>query len=387
MSARSDERGDFLRWLLLHGHRVSGDDFVPRALFGEYMRDLLTQTRAPLLRFTVQATSLARERDGLRIGLEDGRWLVASTVVLAVGMLSPALPRSLRAVARRAWDPGALEGIPGDAPVLLLGSGLTTVDVALALARRGHRGSMHVLSRHGLLPAPHAAGPGVPARFEPRSAHLRELLRAVRLEVRAVERAGGDWRTVIDALRPLSPTIWASLSLEDRRRFLRHVRAYWDVHRHRMAPESARELYALMRTGKLRVHGGTVEQAIVGKRGVAVRWRTRGTEERHEVNVNRVLDCATASGLVRAESTLLRSAEAAGLVRLDPLGLGIETASVGAAVGRHGVSTDLFAVGALRRFERWESRAISELRDQAAALATCLAHRLRASGPLLYPIA
>ncbi len=382
MSARSDEPDEFLAWLRARGYGVSGGDFVPRALFGAYVQDLLAASRAPSLRIEAQAVRLWRQAGGLWVELEGGGAVGGAAVVLALGMLSPRLPPLLRGIARRAWDAGALDGLAPADELLLLGSGLTMVDVALTLSRRGHRGTMHVLSRHGLLPAPHR--PGIqPAPFRPRESRLRELVRAVRAEVNRVEAAGGDWRAVVDALRPETPAIWASLSLADRGRFVRHLRAYWDVHRHRMAPEAARELGDLLESGRLRVHAGWPEHASVLERAVTVRWRERGSEIRRELIVSRVLDCATVAGVTHADSPLLRSAEAADLVRLDPLGLGIETGPFGAAVVRGQPSSSLFAVGALRRFERWESTAIPELRDQAAELAGHLRYALMPSNRMV----
>jgi uncharacterized NAD(P)/FAD-binding protein YdhS len=208
------------------------------------------------------------------------------------------------------------------------------------------------------------------------------MARAIRTAVREVEARGGDWRAVIDGLRPMTADAWASLPLSDRRRFFRHLRAFWDVHRHRMAPEAARTVYALRRRGILRVHAGRLQSVRADQDGlVTAAWRERGSGRIVEVRVARVLDCATAAGLTEAESPLLARAEAAGLVRPDPLGLGIETGALGAAITAAGASDRLFAVGSLRRFERWESTAIPELRAQAAALASHLAQRQQVSHP------
>src|SRR5205823_8834254 len=137
------------------------------------------------------------------------------------------------------WALNALElqEISNKESVLLIGSGLTAVDLAIALRAHEFTGTIHILSRHGLLPKGHADGNTVCAAWEnefPRS--MRDLLRLVREQIEIEQRHGRDWRSVIDSLRPCTSKIWQSLPIAERRRFLRHVRAYWDVHRHRIAP-------------------------------------------------------------------------------------------------------------------------------------------------------
>jgi uncharacterized NAD(P)/FAD-binding protein YdhS len=383
MSAFADAPDHFAAWLHRQGHAYEGSDYAPRALFGAYIQDLLAAVPRRQVRYPSQATAIASTEHGLALELEDGEQLEADVAILATGVLMPPIPPLLQGIAQRAWEPGAFDGIPPDAAVLLLGTGLSMVDAALALSWRGHRGHLFALSRHGLMPVPHAPGARpvstFPVPVERVRGRLRHIVRAVRNAAREEEARGGDWRTVVDGLRPLTMQIWSSLDLTDRKRFLRHVRAFWDVHRHRMAPETARELYRLRRRGQLSLHAGRLASVERRQGQLSAAWRERWSGRRVEAEVSRVIDCASAAGLTEAESPLIQSAEAAGLVRLDPLGLGIETSSVGAVVGREGVSSNLFAIGALRRFERWESTAIPELRAQAAALARYLVERFRGS--------
>ncbi len=152
-----------------------------------------------------------------------------------------------------AWDTEAVRAIPSEADVLLVGTGLTMVDWAFSLARLGHRGRIHAVSRHGLLPRSHGPaaaielGPGIGAA----PATALGLSQAVRAEVERVVAGGGDWRSVVDALRPRTQALWAGLPTDERRRFMRHLRPYWDVHRHRAAPHVAAQVEELRRSGQL----------------------------------------------------------------------------------------------------------------------------------------
>src|SRR5262249_35826518 len=154
----------------------------------------------------------------------------------------------------------ALDGIGPRDTVGLIGTGLTMVDVVLDLRSRGHQGAITALSRRGLMPVPHrnveAYTPFVPADCPPK--RISELLAVVRREVRSAAERGIDWRSVIDALRTQIDTLWRNLPFQERKRFLRHARPYWEVHRHRVAPVVADEIDALLRSGSLSVIAGKI---------------------------------------------------------------------------------------------------------------------------------
>ncbi len=150
------------------------------------------------------------------------------------------------------WDERALEGLEAQDTVLTIGSNLTMVDIALALDHRGHRGPIVAVSRHGLLPQPHRKSllPSWSSGVEGRTGSPRELLRAIREDVTLASAGGLDWRSVVDSIRPRIVSIWTSWSDRERGRFLRHARAYWEIHRHRMAPENARVIGSLLESSR-----------------------------------------------------------------------------------------------------------------------------------------
>jgi uncharacterized NAD(P)/FAD-binding protein YdhS len=254
--------------------------------------------------------------------------------------------------------------------VLLLGTGLTMVDAALALEHRGHRGPIHALSRHGLLPHVHGEiSDGQQVRVG--ASGLRGLLRAVR----AAARAATDWRAIVDGLRTVTPRIWARLPVADKRRFLRHVRPYWDVHRHRMAPSAADKIAQLKGECRLRIHAGRLRAIEPWGELAVARYRPRGERRESELRVARIVDCTgPAMYLADMRHPLIASALEQGLVRADALGIGLETDAEGALRGS--AAGRLFTLGNLRRGELWETTAIPELRAQARRIAERLVREL-----------
>ena len=383
MSALAEDPGHFLRWLRTVEPRAQETDFVPRARYAQYLDAVLAEAVAAaapgvtLTQLHAEASQLLQGPAGVALQLDDGRWVRVARAVLALGNRPPAaLPvpdGGLYASERYGalpWESGVglTLGSPDEA-VLLLGSGLTAVDVALSLQARGHRGPVHLLSRHGLLPQVHRPGLA-PHAFAPSAHGARGLLHELRAEVARVEAAGGDWRSVVDALRAHTAALWQRLDTAEKRRFLRHLRAHWEVHRHRMAPQVGAAISELQAQGQLQVHAGHVQAFALEEDAVRVHLRPRGQQGEALLRVHRVLNCTgPASLLAQPPDSLVGRLLASGQARPDPLQLGLETRE-GALVDAQGrASARLFAMGGVRRPELWESTAIPEIRAQARALA------------------
>jgi uncharacterized NAD(P)/FAD-binding protein YdhS len=246
MSTLPDEPDHFWRWLVSRKADVplcpDPYCFVPRRIYGDYIASLLAPLRsnrdASRRLSIVQGTCVGiRERPlGALATLDDGRCYVGDIVVLATGHDA----RSTSPGHADPWAPPSAAGIDTDAAVLILGTGLTMADYGLSLLRDDHRGPIIAMSRRGLLAKPHRRVP--PMRIEnteiPFGASVSQLLRWFRGCVRAHVAEGGDSRSAIDGLRPYTQRLWRDLPLASKRRFLEHARAWWDVHRHRMAPEA-----------------------------------------------------------------------------------------------------------------------------------------------------
>jgi uncharacterized NAD(P)/FAD-binding protein YdhS len=379
MSAFADQPDHFLDWLQRQpmqtpdGVRPDATTFVPRRLYGAYLRDLLsaTQPALNLLHDEVVAIDASVRCSTLR--LASGRTLSADIVVLATGNGIPA-PLDVPALQRPSlwrpdpWAADAFAELAPGAPVLLIGTGLTMVDAVITLLDQGHAGVIHAISRRGLLPRCHASAPPAPPLQLPLPRGLRELTRLVRQQSTT---SAGAWRSIVDDLRPLTQEIWQSLSITDRQRFLRHLRPWWDVHRHRMPQEIAERIDAARANGQLRILAGRVTECEPGEGQVRLRLRL-GDEV--TLRVARVVNCTgpctdvTLSG-DRLTQALLR----AGLARPDACRLGLDTTESGA------VSQNIYALGPLTRGTFWEITAIPDIRRQCEALAQHLSQLLRSS--------
>jgi uncharacterized NAD(P)/FAD-binding protein YdhS len=280
------------------------------------------------------------------------------------------------------WDAQALTGLDPAAAVLLIGTGLTMVDVVISLLDSGHTGPIHAVSRRGLLPNAHADAPVPGASIElPLPSGLRALTRWLRNATQAASAAGQDWRAVIDGLRPHTQALWQSLSTVEQARFLRHLRPWWDVCRHRMAPEIARRIEAARASGQLCVHAGRVEAAALSGAGADLRLRPRGQIGTIGLSVDRVVNCTGPEGdITRVADRLTQALLRDGLARPDALALGFDVTATGAVLSRDGASSGgLFALGPLTKGVFWEITAVPDIRRQCAEMAAHLADRLRDS--------
>jgi uncharacterized NAD(P)/FAD-binding protein YdhS len=399
MSADPGDPLQFARFAQPENPAGAARRFLPRELYGEYLQDLLRQSvqTAPahvsFERLRAEATAIHRiDMAGpYLIGLSARRQLLAEQVVLACGDPPPTEPAIAAGLARHPnyrCDPHSDDAVAADGSrLLLIGTGLTMVDVAIAAAAQNPHIEIDAISRHGLLPALQGAlpldGAGVAAPdrdFLPYlGAHAlsaRGLLWAFRALLRDQVDAGGDWRDAVNAVRAAAPTLWHRLALAERARFLRHLRVYWDVHRHRMPVEVGERLDALRCAGRLRIHAGNVLRIDAAAGGALhVRWRRRGAASASELAVDRVIVCAgTDQRLSRTRDPLMRALMANGLAVADPLGLGWRTGAHGALIDRDGrPAAHLFYLGPMLRADYWETTAVGELRVHAQHLATALA--------------
>ena len=387
MSAFPDAADHFVRWLEGRGTIGAAPTFVPRLVYGEYLREMLTAARnaAPDRLAVIHGEVVdliegdAAAGEGVEIRLADGRRIAADAAVLAVGNLPPHDPPGLTDGAlpcdRYRGDPWARDvakDLRDDDTVLLLGTGLTMVDVALSLAARGFGGRIVALSRRGLLPRAHAPAhpPAERLKERPRQS-VAQLLARVRGRARQI-----GWRDAVDELRPFTQAMWAAAAPAERARFMRHLRPWWDVHRHRLAPPVADRLAALVAEGRLTVVAGKTLAFAGDGEGVAVDWRARGEDRVERMHVRRAINCTGPFGDVsRTREPLLRALLDRGAIRPDGARLGIDVDCDAAIIGRDGqASRQLFAVGPMTRGAFWEIVAVPDIRAQSWSLARRLSN-------------
>jgi uncharacterized NAD(P)/FAD-binding protein YdhS len=385
MSLLPDVPDDFLRFAVAQDASVTAASFQRRGLYGAYLAARLREAEASAPRVLQRFDSEAVDIAAARVRLADGRTLEAARIVLATGNAPPTeLPVTSAALTadpryiRDPWEQGALDRVPLDQPVLLVGTSLTMVDVALELKRRGMTGAMVALSRRGLLPRAHRHhhGPAMePAALlqllHAGAPQLRRYLRITRLCIAELAEQGIDWRDVLSSLRSATPRLWQELPDAERRRFLRHLQPYWDVHRHRLAPEVAEALERLQQDGQLQVEAARLIRLEATGSGLLAEWRPR----RH--NLQRMLQLGSAVNCTGPETRLERSADPLvrrlleqGLIAVDSLKLGIQADAHGALLDSQGrASHTLSYLGPSLRARDWECTAVPELSVQAQRLA------------------
>lgn len=389
MSALDGDHGHLVRWARGRGLEVDGSDYLPRPVYGRYLREVLAAAERPpaqvLRRVTGTVTAL-HHRHGVSVRLGDGRRVDADAIVLALGNRPPAaLPQVVAGAGPRyvadPWRTDALARICDGAPVLVLGTGLTMVDVAVTVSRTHPDAVVYALSRHALLPRPHPhpLPPPVPTPIPPGPLKVADLLRAVRLAVRS---RGGDWHGVVDGLRPQAQALWVRLTPDERRRFLRLVARYWEVHRHRIPPATAARIADLRASGRLRVlRGSLVQAATVAPDRLRLGVEVEGVAR--ELDVGWLVN-ATGPGSRTVDDPFLSGLVAAGTARPDAVRLGLDVDPRGALLDADGhPNARIFALGPLLRGSLYETTAVPEIRAQAAALAPRLVEAV--TSPVLVP--
>jgi uncharacterized NAD(P)/FAD-binding protein YdhS len=386
MSAYPDVPNHFVKWAQRHCHgSVKSSDFLPRSLYGQYIVSQLreaTRFYPDKLRCTYDdAISLAPSAGATMVHLASGHVLFADKVVLALGNFPPAdlslpgkKPNSSRYFSNP-WSASTFIDVNYDGSVLLIGSGLTSVDVSMELRARGFKGRIHILSRRGLLPRSHKATVPFPSFWSNNSpCTVRGLLQLIRLQIKIAEARGSDWRSVIDALRPFTQEVWRTLPRVEQRRFLRHLRPYWDVHRHRIADQVADQITLQLRTGQIRVLAGRITEYCEDTRGVQVSYRDRNSGKKVVLHVDRVVNCTgPESDYRRCRSPLLSDLLDKKLARPDELSLGLDVSDDGALLDAWGTPSHcLYALGPMRKGNLWETVAVPEIRSQVSKLADLL---------------
>lgn len=375
MSAFADDPEHFWRWLQKrnypseHGSWV----FVPRRLYGAYLEDVLREagqsTPGRLVVLSEEAMAVKERKAGVETVLANGTSLISHCAVLAVGHETQ--PARGRGIAVRL---GSEQDTPlyAKAAVVILGSGLSMVDAWLSLAEADHRGPITVVSRNGFLPKGHldVAPINIDSADVPFGTSMPYLMAWFRALVRYTEAAGGDWRSVIDGLRPYNQRLWQSWSTHTRRQFLRHLRPWWNIHRHRLPPELHDRLVRAVAGGQVNLIAAEFMGVERHGDGVRAQIRRRGSSQREALEVARVYDCGGVSVDVLSSSNPVIRDLSSGRARPDALRIGLDVDDDCAVVDSEGrVSDRLLVVGPLTRGRFFEIEAVPDIRVQAARLA------------------
>ena len=376
MSAWPDDLDHFVR--LVEQEGGTRRDFVQRRQFGRYLRAILEEgMETGCLRLVErQAVSANPGEEGWIVSVENGETIEASGLVLAIGNQPPEplpLGQGSARVINNPWGAEALAAVEDLAAshedVLLVGTGLTMVDAVLSLDATGHRGRIVGLSRRGLIPRGHAEFTPAPVEAEDvPHGNVRSLWRWLRHRGAQV-----GWRAAIDALRPHSQWLWQSLPPGEQKRFARHARPWWDVHRHRIAPEVAQQLHDMVAQGRLEIVAGRIHSVEDDGGGLVVAYRRRGSSRIVEGRFAYMINCTGPLGAIsRTRDPMLKGMLADGLARPDQLGIALDVDERSRVVG----AERAWAMGPLTKGRYWEIIAVPDIRYQAAAVAEDIAMEL-----------
>lgn len=395
MSAFASAPSHFLDYCQRIDPLTNASSFMPRGLYGRYLEQCLTDAMAahPGRLHTIVGEACAvrplSEQSGFAVKLVSGQRLVAHHVVLAVGHQPPRFPLQLKPTEQdliiNAWDFDRMNRLARGSPVLILGTGHTAVDVLLHLTQRIQPSSVRMASRRGLLPHAHriSAKPMPPSLgidyLRSHALRTRDVMRWLQQEVARQVHEGIDWRDVLNQLRAHTPQLWQALPVVERQRFLRHAAAFWDIHRHRLAPLAAERLQALRAAGQVEVLAGRLRAVHkTSREGLAVTFKPRGQKTTQTLNVAAIINCTGPSMAIGPDSRpLLQQLAQDGLLVPDLCGLGLQVDDRYQVIGRQGHAVPgLWYVGPMLKARDWEATAAPELRVHAQRLARDIAAQI-----------
>ena len=359
------------------------DALICRARYGAYLRATSASALARHPGMTherAEIVDIERTDYGYRLTDDAGRRYDARAVVLALGNLPPNdsfLPEPVRRHPGYAGDPWTADIAHFDpsADVVVIGSRLTAMDTIALLDECAFGGRVHIVSRHGLLPfVEDTSVRGVDHStldLDVRTPYT--MLRSLR---RAVKNFSGDWRAVLEGLRPITPAIWEGWSDRDRKRFLRHLQSLWAIHRYRVPPATYAAFERMNAEGRITVHRGRVTGGSANARGITL--AIRGAHGISELRAAYVVNCTGPNADLRTVThPLVRNALARGVMRPDALALGVDVTSDYRLLDGNGESQPrLFAIGPLLRGRWYETTAVNEIRKHATDIAKAITESL-----------
>lgn len=385
MSLYPDQPDHFVNWLRTNHFRykhllpdVYPKVFVPRKIFGDYIVENLDAIHNEAAgRFQIridQVISILPKGKTNIVKLESGVEIESDQVILALGNFPPGdlFPdnTAINSDARyfsNPWTDRIYSDISGNENILLVGTGLTAVDVVLGLRLRNFRGKIVMVSRRGRLPLPHNLSAGPVALEYPGHLHPRDVFFWLKKKIK--ENRQFPWPSLIEGLRPITQTIWQSWTIEEKRYFLKRIRPFWEVVRHRIPAASFYALQELLSAGYLSIGKGELISATAKPEGIEVNYTFNG--EKTTGTFQKLINCTgPESNFRKLRFPLIQDLMNQGKVVADELGLGISCTPEGKILDANGaIVNGIWCIGPMRKAVLWETVAIRELREQASQLA------------------
>lgn len=383
MSALEDEPNHFVQWLQTNVIKYLDNDqpvprqFVPRIFYHQYLCSLVSaifqddQSQVTLRLVPKKATDILHTREGIKISLDNQQSLMADRVIMAHGNNPPAALsyselENIQCI-DNPWDYAALENINSHDAVMIIGTGLSMVDAVLTLHHQNHQGKIYAVSRRGLLPLPHSEFTNT-SHFDTTSLtkNARRMMKTLRQEANKMIAAGEDWRALFSKIRPDLPIIWQSMDSVNKKRFLRHILPYWNIHRHRVHEKLHALLMSLQDKGQLEIIAGRIQ--AIGNQQITIKPRLQ--RNNIDLSVQHIINCMGSSNTLHPEGQpLLHSLMERGEISQDVLGLGLKADHHFQLKTSDGMDLPgCYTLGPPMRGELWECVAVPEIRKQCKAL-------------------
>ena len=375
---------DFVKWLSENSFRynhliknISAASFVPRKIFGDYVVERLKEVHDKIEgRFQIridEAISIIGTERGRTVVLLSGVTLQASKVLLALGNFPPADILSDNTDVKNdsryfsnPWTDKVYQNIKGDENILLVGTGLTAVDVVLGLQIRNFSGKIYMLSRSGRLPLPHFISSQKYSWNAPYLLSPKDLFQSIRSCIQ--NNPDVPWPLILDSIRPFTQQIWKFWNTEEKAIFLKRFRPFWEIARHRIPLESAQILEKLIKSNTLIVSKGKIISSQKKENGLATIFKNAEGEK--TITFQKIINCTgPESNYRKIKFPIIQDLIERGKVVPDALGLGISCNENGEIINKdNAVEEGMWCIGPMRKAALWETTALKEIRDQVEEL-------------------
>ena len=376
MSIFPDDPDHFYNWLKKFGYTYTKNDFVPRTIFGQYIKYNFKHTivdKSESINFNTifdEVVDISNENSKYKLQFKTGEEITSDIVVLALGQISVAEIDLLKFsnidnYYRTPWTDEIFAKLKSEDNILFIGSGLTTHDIILSLKERNHQGKLHAISRNGYHPIVHKLYDPYPSFYgEVKDKDINQIFNIVRKHLKN----HNEPRAVIDSLRPYVSDIWKSLSKTDKSRFLRHLNPIWNSIRHRMPESTFDSLNELENSGQLRFLKGQILNVEKDSK-IKVKFFNKETKNIEELIVDLVINCiGPESNYKRLNLPLIKNLLDSGIIECDEQSITIKTNNWN-VINKSGQEiNNLMAIGPVLKGELFECTAVPEIRKHTFEL-------------------
>ncbi len=397
----------FAEWLLINADKfqhvfpdieLRNNKFPPRYIYGQFLMDIANKTKElaeskginVVFLTNCEATDITPYKGSKYIvDIANGVSLVGTQLLLCTGHLSSDPYRKYKS------NPGYIHNpwpstnfttrIAHDKDVVIIGSRLTAIDVALALKRNGHEGKMLMVSRNGQLPK--VLGPVVPYERKfltietlneftlhgLKSLTIEQLLdlfwkelsvalgrevdksilypdknqrELLEKEIVEAKKQPRNWQCLLMSLYPIVPDIWKTLDIRSKEAFLKDYYSPFLTHLAAFPIINAEKILALLKSGQLEIKSG-VKGLVYDENSKNYFCYTNSGIIKTDSIIN-----ATGPGYfgIKQESSLFSSLEQKGLIHANQFGgIDVEFNSLRVINNRGKVLVGFHAAGEVTR--------------------------------------